>query len=511
MFQVLCLCKFTTLSHDVSRSGLPLKGYRSVSLQMSPSASPFTPAVCEFSLLCLCTLLTVWFFHRSVFPSAILLALTVLSAYFASLLHSSKQLQHPKLRRCSDPIGLACGSLLPLALLPCLPYTGRYAAVAVCTYVIASVWTFKRRAVVSIVLYICIMLLATQGMHHEWFRNVKFAVIATFLPLLGDWLIHTFPHTFTIAESAITSGAIISTFTSSLAQLSNPNMHSLSGSNALDALSTAALLGSTFLLPPLAYCTRHSQIQLVHLIFLLLPPITITYIYALFILRAEPIIYTLLYITAEVSRWGLLLFWTTALWATIVIVRPERHGQRIIARKWYHILSLLIFTVGHRIDASLTRLGAAVALCGMIIGEMCRLCGPPNLKWAMQTYAGKLVDERDQGTIVVTHIYLLVGCAAPMWIGGNSAFEQGGVAMVCVLDSAAAVIGKKWGTWKWGAGKSVQGSLAGVLAAWMWTSGEGWMRMAVGCLVGGAVEAWTEQIDNLVLPMAFCAVVGVWG
>lgn len=192
------------------------------------------------------------------------------------------------------------------------------------------------------------------------------------------------------------------------------------------------------------------------------------------------------------------------------------------------------------------------------------------------------VDERDAGIVILTHTYLLVGCALPLWLAllhegdgestsgarswrssGRSENEQeaervarlilfyvpalAGVAALGVADAAASVVGSLAGGLRWlsGSKKTVAGTCGGVVAtllfygavalALAWSHGlfvhgyseaagerggqqggggglrEAWSLSAEGGAVVVAtvatmlLEAFTEQIDNLFLPLFFYA------
>ena len=475
---------------------------------MSPS--PVSTSRLDPHVIVLATTSTLAVFYNSTFPSVFSLLLTFITVLFAPPLPSMQKKRRHALRLCEDPIGLVCGSLLPLSLLRSVSSKLECILIAVCIHVNVAAWRLKRAAIYSTGLY-CLLMMSNVTMFPSTLYDDQLGVlVAVVTPILTSRLITNFPRTFTVAESAITSGAIIGILLSALNLWLHRSAYTytLVGSDGINALSTAALLGSVLLILPLAASRTQTSMSPFQLLSFLTPPVSVVYLYATSILQREPVTFVFEYLLRNTARWGLLLYWIGLLSVTIAFIKPEQRGERIVARKWYHILALLIFSVGQKVDASLTRLGAAVALCGMIFGEMCRESGSGSLQEVMQKYAGKLVDERDEGAIVVTHIYLLMACAGPMWIGGSDAFESGGVSMVCVLDSVAAIVGRKWGSWKWGRRRSVQGSLAGWLAACVWMGGGGGWRSVVACGVAAILEAWTDQIDNLVLPMGYCAVVG---
>ena len=62
----------------------------------------------------------------------------------------------------------------------------------------------------------------------------------------------------------------------------------------------------------------------------------------------------------------------------------------------------------------------AVALCWMLMFELVRIARLPPLGAVLHTYIGSFADKRDEGVMVLSHIYLLAACAAPVWISSGS-------------------------------------------------------------------------------------------
>ena len=48
--------------------------------------------------------------------------------------------------------------------------------------------------------------------------------------------------------------------------------------------------------------------------------------------------------------------------------------------------------------------------------QVIRKVGVWPLGEALEYYYSFLVDERDSGPVVLTHLYLLIGCTAPLWL-----------------------------------------------------------------------------------------------
>lgn len=139
------------------------------------------------------------------------------------------------------------------------------------------------------------------------------------------------------------------------------------------------------------------------------------------------------------------------------------------------------------------------------------------------------LDEKDHGALILSHIYLLVGVASPLWLTpcplGEMSIGQwpasprsvlpllSGVLAVGLGDTAASVGGTYMGRRKWaGTKKTVEGSLCGVAAQMVGVAGlagagvvamtfPAWGRLVVAVGLVAAIEALTDQVDNIVLPL----------
>merc|ERR1712216_965125 len=144
-----------------------------------------------------------------------------------------------------------------------------------------------------------------------------------------------------------------------------------------------------------------------------------------------------------------------------------------------------------------------------------------SLDAALRTY----IDERDGGTAILTHIYLLLGCALPVWYAffahHGGAFSArallsalSGVAVTGVGDAAASVVGSSIGRLRWPRNKkTLEGSAAMALSVITFQAamlhivgfhrvGSGaWGRLVAADLAVCFLEAVTDQVDNVVLPL----------
>ena len=79
--------------------------------------------------------------------------------------------------------------------------------------------------------------------------------------------------------------------------------------------------------------------------------------------------------------------------------------------------------------------------------------------------------------------------------------------MLGVGDAAAAVVGRWVGKHKWpGSRRTLEGSLAFFLSSvgavgWVGGTAGGWKDVGLACGLLSLLEAFTGQIDNLVLPV----------
>jgi dolichol kinase len=206
----------------------------------------------------------------------------------------------------------------------------------------------------------------------------------------------------------------------------------------------------------------------------------------------------------------------------------------VVTHKWFHLVAILLFGPITWKFPQLMSLSYAIALCGLIVLETLR----KDVLLLQTFYLGFVDPTKDDthGGIILSHMCLIVGCAAPLWISeccrsdddGTSInsnsnrnilllLPQWGVLCLGVGDAMGAIVGKGFGRHQWGKNRrTVEGSLA------MWVSmmaiiGTCWFFGAAGrrdcwwALVAATtfatvLEAFTLQMDNLVLPLAGSAV-----
>jgi dolichol kinase len=177
-------------------------------------------------------------------------------------------------------------------------------------------------------------------------------------------------------------------------------------------------------------------------------------------------------------------------------------------RKVFHFMMVAMLLPTIFIDPAFISLALVLILALFLILDLIRASQLPPLSRPIASFLTPYVDGRDlRGPVVVSHIFLLIGCAVPLWLSlagmqflGDEPWRNWEVAkrdvsmiagVVCVGmgDAAASLIGRRYGRrkWPWTGGKSLEGSAAfafavtvGLLAAKLWLRVGQWEDMSKG-------------------------------
>ena len=182
-------------------------------------------------------------------------------------------------------------------------------------------------------------------------------------------------------------------------------------------------------------------------------------------------------------------------------------------RKFFHALAVLLFLPGIALDPAFTHLAFSLAFSIFIFAEYVRYYALYPFGAALHVFMSEFLDHKDSGPVILSHFYLLTGCAGPLWLEGHSRIlQQTGVLVLGIGDSLASVVGRRYGRlyWPGGSSKTVEGTLAFVTsimgAAWLlrlvgWCESFDLGKYFVVVSALGLLEGVSDQHDNLVLPI----------
>ncbi|KAF2149841.1 hypothetical protein K461DRAFT_34769 [Myriangium duriaei CBS 260.36] len=208
--------------------------------------------------------------------------------------------------------------------------------------------------------------------------------------------------------------------------------------------------------------------------------------------------------------------------STVLILSPTIEVDT--RRKIFHAIMVCMFLPTIFVDPCFCALALALVLTIFLLLEVIRAGQVPPLGTAIGRFVAPYVDGRDlRGPMVVSHVFLLIGCAIPFWLscaaflrtpGGwelegdkRETAMLSGVVCVGMGDAAASLIGRRFGRrkWPWIGGKSLEGSAAFALAvcaglsiAKLWLRLGGWVDVNALSSVGSATEAFIFVTKALV-------------
>lgn len=258
---------------------------------------------------------------------------------------------------------------------------------------------------------------------------------------------------------------------------------------------------------------------------------------------------------AATTRLALILYWATVLLTGLLAVLSLSSIAEVdTRRKVFHGVMVAMLLPSTFVDPCACALALALILAVFLLLEVIRAGQVPPLGNAIGRFVAPYVDGRDlRGPVVVSHVFLLVGCAVPLWLSLASMSRAGerpwvgwevdgdkrevamlaGVVCVGMGDAAASLVGRRVGRhkWVWVGGKSLEGSGAFALAVtvglvvgkvWLVMGGwrdesaggflgasgwAGWGLTVLKALVCGCGASFMEAVltganDNVVVPVA---------
>ncbi|WVR05441.1 hypothetical protein IAU60_002457 [Kwoniella sp. DSM 27419] len=182
-------------------------------------------------------------------------------------------------------------------------------------------------------------------------------------------------------------------------------------------------------------------------------------------------------------------------------------------RKFFHALAVVMFVPGIAVDPAFTHLAFSVAFAAFNFAEYIRYFALWPFGVSVHLFLNEFLDHKDSGTAILSHFYLLAGCASPLWLEGpTEILSYFGVLSLGVGDALASIVGRRIGRVRWStaSGKTVEGSIA-FLVSMLLCSGLLWLLglvepfnpvpYTIATTLATLLEAFSAQNDNLILPM----------
>lgn len=202
--------------------------------------------------------------------------------------------------------------------------------------------------------------------------------------------------------------------------------------------------------------------------------------------------------------------------ATDLLDAADKHVPTLgvnARRKFFHGLAVAMFLPGVAIDPAFMHLSFSAAFALFIFTEYVRYFAIYPFGAAVHLFMNEFLDHKDSGTAILSHFYLLTGCAGSVWLEGPSRLHlYTGILALGVGDALASIVGKRIGRHRWFAGspKTVEGTAAFVVSIVTCASllrvfglvdDFSIARYAGVVTLASAYEGFSDQNDNLTLPL----------
>lgn len=226
----------------------------------------------------------------------------------------------------------------------------------------------------------------------------------------------------------------------------------------------------------------------------------------------------------------------------VLVFRLSNFVEVDTRRKVFHGMMVMMFLPATFVDPCFVALAFGLILAIFLLLDLFRASQLPPLSKPLTDFLAPYVDGRDyRGPVIVSPIFLLVGCAIPLWLSLAAVERIGrgpwdgwevshrelsmvsGIICVGMGDAAASLIGRRFGRrrWCWSGGKSLEGSLAFALAVvlgivvartwlllggWVGDCGDGWGLTLGKAAIAATGASLTESVltggnDNVIVPV----------
>ncbi|KAL3865761.1 hypothetical protein ACJMK2_043118 [Sinanodonta woodiana] len=478
----------------------------------------------------------VWTFYsteeltHSIFPMACILAFLFISA--ALELSCSQNMKTGKFRQ-DDNGGVWCCLVLPFAFIlqqarasPPIRESGL--AMATESFALLSAGITIRKATTSgtkktvLGQFVAIMVLLLVVLRYRF--TVLYSVPASLvnsllLYKLPDW----FPKSFTFGEAAVTSQLLSLPFhVAYMALILGQEMVFRNDITKVSVIIQIGIVTATAAF--IVLDRRKFQLEWFYVsfavtgFFLVLP-------YLCILLRQNPVYWIISRVTQSTYTIALFLWWCFCTLVSVLLVyhygnRNQLSNEKSVStmtRKLFHVVVIVVFVPGILLDPEFLYLSSVIAMAVLIALEVIRLYRVPPFGASLHQQYQVFVDKQDSGELILTPIYLLIGSSLSLWLTPCCGHDCkilpsfAGIISLGVGDMAASIGGKMFGQHVWpGTKKTLEGTLCAILAQlltililhFLGVAGAVLdVKIAFAILSVSCLEAFTKQIDNLILPI----------
>jgi len=223
-----------------------------------------------------------------------------------------------------------------------------------------------------------------------------------------------------------------------------------------------------------------------------------------------------------------------------VVLRLSEFVEVDTRRKVFHGMMVAMLLPTIYVDPAFVALALVLVLSIFLLLDLLRASQLPPLSKPLAYFLTPYIDGRDlKGPVVISHIFLLIGCATPLWltlagierigarpwegweVASRDVSMVAGVVCVGMGDAAASLIGRRYGRhkWPWVGGKSLEGSVAFAIAvtlglafgrAWLsfgqWDDNGSWALTLAKAAVSACGASLNEAVltggnDNVIVPV----------
>ncbi|KAA3456624.1 dolichol kinase isoform X1 [Gossypium australe] len=229
----------------------------------------------------------------------------------------------------------------------------------------------------------------------------------------------------------------------------------------------------------------------------------------------HPVLWIFQFIFSEpFKRLSLCIYWLVLIYASVLRfynISKDSKIERILLRKYYHLLAVLMFLPALIYQPKFLDLAFGAALAVFLVLEIIRVWRIWPLGQLVHQFMSAFTDHRDSDLIIVSHFSLLLGCALPIWM--SSGFNDrpltpfAGILSLGIGDTMQISYTSE---------KTIEGTAAGItsvlaacsvllplLASTGYFLTQHWFPIFIAVTTSGLLEAYTTQLDNAFIPLVF--------